>query len=194
MTGSPGCGGDTRESQGEDRHVHGLRVCGNQQNLHEVTSQGSALYCQILYPSIGARRTDRHCALLQAVYSLKIRSRMIARRNLVAIAVLSSAVMEVLDTSVVNVSLPHIAGSLSAATDEEILGPLAVGGRPERLGRPRLRQHERHPRVRRTANCRTGPAADCLGCVNHHALGCAYPSGCGRVLVQHDLQHRRGCR
>jgi DHA2 family multidrug resistance protein len=43
---------------------------------------------------------------------------MIARRNLVAIAVLSSAVMEVLDTSVVNVSLPHIAGSLSATTVE----------------------------------------------------------------------------
>ncbi len=35
-----------------------------------------------------------------------------------AIAVLSSAVMEVLDTSVVNVSLPHIAGNLSATTDE----------------------------------------------------------------------------
>jgi DHA2 family multidrug resistance protein len=31
---------------------------------------------------------------------------------------MSSAVMEVLDTSVVNVSLPHIAGSLSATTDE----------------------------------------------------------------------------
>ena len=43
---------------------------------------------------------------------------MISRRNLVAIAVLSSAVMEVLDTSVVNVSLPHIAGNLSATTDE----------------------------------------------------------------------------
>ncbi len=36
----------------------------------------------------------------------------------VAIAVMSSAVMEVLDTSVVNVSLPHIAGSLSATVDE----------------------------------------------------------------------------
>ena len=35
-------------------------------------------------------------------------------RWLIAIAVMSSAVMEVLDTSVVNVSLPHIAGSLSA--------------------------------------------------------------------------------
>jgi DHA2 family multidrug resistance protein len=35
-----------------------------------------------------------------------------------AIAVMSSAVMEVLDTSVVNVSLPHIAGSLSATVDE----------------------------------------------------------------------------
>ena len=43
---------------------------------------------------------------------------MIARRNLVAIAVLSSAVMEVLDTSVVNVSLPNIAGNLSATTEE----------------------------------------------------------------------------
>jgi DHA2 family multidrug resistance protein len=36
----------------------------------------------------------------------------------VAIAVMSSAVMEVLDTTVVNVSLPHIAGSLSATVDE----------------------------------------------------------------------------
>jgi DHA2 family multidrug resistance protein len=31
---------------------------------------------------------------------------------------MSSAVMEVLDTTVVNVSLPHIAGSLSATVDE----------------------------------------------------------------------------
>jgi DHA2 family multidrug resistance protein len=37
---------------------------------------------------------------------------------LVAIAVMSSAVMEVLDTSVVNVSMPHIAGNLGATTDE----------------------------------------------------------------------------
>ena len=37
---------------------------------------------------------------------------------MVAIAVMSSAVMEVLDTSVVNVSLPHIGGSLSASVDE----------------------------------------------------------------------------
>ena len=41
-----------------------------------------------------------------------------AGRWLIAIAVMSSAVMEVLDTSVVNVSLPHIAGSLSATLDE----------------------------------------------------------------------------
>jgi DHA2 family multidrug resistance protein len=41
-----------------------------------------------------------------------------ANRWLVAVAVMSSAVMEVLDTSVVNVSLPHIAGSLSATVDE----------------------------------------------------------------------------
>src|SRR5437667_4634779 len=37
---------------------------------------------------------------------------------LVAVAVMSSTFMEVLDTTVVNVSLPHIAGSLSATTDE----------------------------------------------------------------------------
>jgi len=39
-------------------------------------------------------------------------------RWIIAIAVLSSAIMEVLDTSVVNVSLPHIAGSLSSSVDE----------------------------------------------------------------------------
>ncbi len=39
-------------------------------------------------------------------------------RWLPAIAVMSSAVMEILDTSVVNVSLPHIAGSLSATVEE----------------------------------------------------------------------------
>jgi len=44
---------------------------------------------------------------------------MVARsRWIIAIAVMSSAVMEVLDTSVVNVSLPHIAGSLSSSVDE----------------------------------------------------------------------------
>jgi MFS transporter, DHA2 family, multidrug resistance protein len=37
---------------------------------------------------------------------------------LIAIAVMLSTFMEVLDTTVVNVSLPHIAGSLSASTDE----------------------------------------------------------------------------
>jgi DHA2 family multidrug resistance protein len=41
-----------------------------------------------------------------------------ANRWVIAVAVMSSAVMEVLDTSVVNVSLPHIAGSLSATVDE----------------------------------------------------------------------------
>jgi len=39
-------------------------------------------------------------------------------RWLIAFAVMSSAVMEILDTSVVNVSLPHMAGSLSATVDE----------------------------------------------------------------------------
>src|ERR1700736_5896268 len=37
---------------------------------------------------------------------------------IVAIAVMLSTFMEVLDTTVVNVSLPHIAGSLSATVDE----------------------------------------------------------------------------
>ncbi len=37
---------------------------------------------------------------------------------IVAIAVMLGTFMEVLDTTVVNVSLPHIAGSLSATVDE----------------------------------------------------------------------------
>src|SRR3954469_8836176 len=37
---------------------------------------------------------------------------------IIAIAVMLGTFMEVLDTSVVNVSLPHIAGSLSASIDE----------------------------------------------------------------------------
>src|SRR5437899_8915384 len=37
---------------------------------------------------------------------------------IVAISVMFATFMEVLDTSVVNVSLPHIAGSLSATIDE----------------------------------------------------------------------------
>ena len=41
-----------------------------------------------------------------------------SRRWIVAIAVMTSAIMELLDTTVVNVSLPHVAGSLSATVDE----------------------------------------------------------------------------
>jgi DHA2 family multidrug resistance protein len=37
---------------------------------------------------------------------------------IIAIAVMFGTFMEVLDTTVVNVSLPHIAGSLSASVDE----------------------------------------------------------------------------
>src|SRR5579872_4014710 len=37
---------------------------------------------------------------------------------IVAVAVMFSTFMEVLDTTVVNVSLPHIAGSMSATVDE----------------------------------------------------------------------------
>ena len=39
-------------------------------------------------------------------------------RWLIAVAVLASAIMELVDTSAVNVSLPYIAGNLSAAVDE----------------------------------------------------------------------------
>ena len=37
---------------------------------------------------------------------------------LIAVAVMAATFMEVLDTTVVNVSLPHIAGNLSATTEE----------------------------------------------------------------------------
>src|SRR6059058_2248512 len=37
---------------------------------------------------------------------------------IIAIAVMLGTFMEVLDTTVVNVSLPHMAGDLSASTDE----------------------------------------------------------------------------
>ena len=37
---------------------------------------------------------------------------------IVAVAVMFATFMEVLDTTVVNVSLPHVAGSLSASIDE----------------------------------------------------------------------------
>src|SRR5467141_1242760 len=37
---------------------------------------------------------------------------------LIAVSVMFATCMEVLDTTVVNVSLPHIAGNLSASTDE----------------------------------------------------------------------------
>lgn len=41
-----------------------------------------------------------------------------AGRWLIAIAVMASAVMELVDTSAVNVSLPYIAGNLSASVSE----------------------------------------------------------------------------
>jgi DHA2 family multidrug resistance protein len=68
---------------------------------------------------------------------------------LIAVAVMSSTFMEVLDTTVVNVSLPHIAGSLSASTDEAtwtltsylvanaIILPM-TGWLAQRFGRKRL--------------------------------------------------------
>ncbi len=70
-------------------------------------------------------------------------------RWIVAAAVMSAAIMELLDTSVVNVSLPHIAGNLSATVSEStwiltsylvanaIVLPLA-GWLATRIGRRRL--------------------------------------------------------
>src|SRR6516164_6146288 len=46
------------------------------------------------------------------------RSNPIVNPWIVAISVMLGTFMEVLDTTVVNVSLPHIAGNLSASTDE----------------------------------------------------------------------------
>jgi len=68
---------------------------------------------------------------------------------LIAVAVMSATFMEVLDTTVVNVSLPHVAGNLSASIDEStwvltsylvanaIILPLA-GWLARRFGRKRL--------------------------------------------------------
>ncbi len=42
---------------------------------------------------------------------------------IIAVAVMFGTFMEVLDTTVVNVSLPHIAGSLSATIDESTWAP-----------------------------------------------------------------------
>ncbi|HLI29989.1 MAG TPA: DHA2 family efflux MFS transporter permease subunit [Terriglobia bacterium] len=72
-----------------------------------------------------------------------------ARRWLVAIAVMASVVMELVDTSAVNVSIPYIAGNLSATIDEAtwvltsylvsnaIVLPL-TGWLASRVGRKRL--------------------------------------------------------
>jgi len=46
------------------------------------------------------------------------KTQFVSRRWLVALAVLAAAIMELLDTTVVNVSLPHMAGSLASSVDE----------------------------------------------------------------------------
>src|SRR3981081_1162763 len=47
---------------------------------------------------------------------------------IIAVAVTLATFMEVLDTSIANVALPHIAGSLSAGEDESTMGlPSALG-------------------------------------------------------------------
>jgi len=56
---------------------------------------------------------------------------------LIAVSVMLATFMEVLDTTVVNVSLPHIAGSLSVTIDEATWAltlPPPVAPRPGRAG------------------------------------------------------------
>src|ERR1700676_2751388 len=68
---------------------------------------------------------------------------------IIAIAVMFATFMEVLDTTVVNVSLPHIAGSLSATIEEATWALTSylvanaiilrmTGGRGRRFGRKNL--------------------------------------------------------
>ncbi len=80
---------------------------------------------------------------------------------IVAIAVMFATFMEVLDTTVVNVSLPHIAGSLSASGHRGHLGAHIVPGR-----------ERDHPADDRVAGklFRTKAAADGRGRRIHHGL------------------------
>jgi hypothetical protein len=79
-------------------------------------------------------------------------------RWVVALAVMMSAVMELVDTSAVNVSIPYIAGNLSASIDEAtwvltsylvsnaVVLPL-TGWPASRFGRKRLRIDDRRDRL-----------------------------------------------
>ena len=67
-------------------------------------------------PSESAGRARRSVVTTPALHSFG--NAVFSHRWLTAIAVMSSSIMQVLDTSVVNVSLPHIAGSLSSSVDE----------------------------------------------------------------------------
>ncbi len=78
---------------------------------------------------------------------------------IIAIAVMLGTFMEVLDTTVVNVSLPHIAGNLSASVDEATWVSYLVSRRQrhhpshDRLAgqslRPQTRAHDLHHRLHR---------------------------------------------
>ena len=60
---------------------------------------------------------------------------------LIAITVTLATFMEVLDTSIANVALPHIAGNLSATDGREHLGPHHLpGGQRDRAAAQRLAQ------------------------------------------------------
>jgi DHA2 family multidrug resistance protein len=79
----------------------------------------------------------------------RVTDELAGRRWLVTIAVMLVATMQVLDTSVINVALPHMQGSLSASLDEitwvltsflaanAVILP-ATGWLVARLGRRRL--------------------------------------------------------
>jgi MFS transporter, DHA2 family, multidrug resistance protein len=69
-------------------------------------------------PITGITPPEQRLVRLPPVRKAATAAALSGSRWIIAFAVLSSAIMEVLDTSVVNVSLPHIAGSLSSTVDE----------------------------------------------------------------------------
>ncbi len=100
---------------------------------------------------LGARAGDEHAASSAAPLN----------RGMITVSVMLATVMQVVDTTIVNVALPHMQGSMSATQDQiswvltsyivaaAIMTPL-TGVLAERLGRKRLfvgSRHRLHARV-----------------------------------------------
>ena len=84
---------------------------GKDQSIEE-TARPALLSANPPFLRKACRGVSSKCRDFISYMSSQVATHSSANRWLVSIAVLSSAIMEVLDTSVVNVSLPHIAGSL----------------------------------------------------------------------------------